>query len=389
MVLMVEPPSSNPPVGGSQHPQPLHTPLSSEPELRVEEDEPTSSTKSPETQRVLKRARFTSPGPEAHVDAPFLVSTTPPLSLFLSTQQPPTLRTPEETAPPTLPPPAMSCDVPADYLRHLESLVDSVLATVVIIQAATSQPVVLSPHMQRALELLNKFVAPNSATTRSASQPKTWGPTTPSYAQATTRTHSTPTVEKTIRLSLATHTRTSPKTLCLTRHSPHRLIVCWAGHPIPSTSIALDQFVQDLDMLVCGGLRHGSSRREHPSRITGANITKTGNLVIHTTAPFTATQLWQYREEIKQSASAIPGFDPPVTCTPELELDIPWHGIVIHGLPAVSLLAAYEGDRGDDGEALRLWEALERETGIPQADIRDIQVLCRDEEQGKQERLSL
>jgi hypothetical protein len=135
----------------------------------------------------------------------------------------------------------------------------------------------------------------------------------------------------------------------------------WAGHPIPSTSIALDQFVRDLDMLVWGGRRHGTSRREHLSRIAGANVTKTGNLVIHTTAPFTATQLREYSEEIKYSASAIPGFDPPVTCTPELELDIPWHGIVIHGLPAVSLLAAYEGDQGDDGEALGLWEALEKE----------------------------
>jgi hypothetical protein len=279
--------------------------------------------------------------------------------------------------------------VPADHLKHLESLVDSVLATVVIIQAATSQPVVLSPHTRRALELLNKFVAPNSATTCSASQPKTRGPTTPSYAQATKRTHSTPTVENTIKLSLATRTRTSPKTLRPTRHSPHRLIVRWAGHPIPSTSIALDQFVRDLDMLVWGGRRHGTSRREHLSRITGANITKTGNLVIHTTAPFTATQLREYSKEIKYSASAIPGFDPPVTCTPELELDIPWHGIVIHGLPAVSLLAAYEGDQGDNGEALGLWEALEKETGIPQADIKDIRILCRDEEQGKRERLSL
>jgi len=217
MVLTVEPPSSNPPAGGSQHPQPPHAPLSSEPELGVEEN-PSSSTKSPEPQRVLKRAHFTSPGPEAHIDALFLASTTLPLSLFSSTQQPPTLRTPEETAPPILPLPATSHDMPADHFKHLELLVDSVLTTVVIIQAATSQPAVLSPHMRRALELLNKLVAPNSATTCPAPQPKTRGPTTPSYAQATQtkRTHSTPTVENTIKPSPARRTHTSPKNLCST-----------------------------------------------------------------------------------------------------------------------------------------------------------------------------
>jgi len=106
-------------------------------------------------------------------------------------------------------------------------------------------------------------------------------------------------------------------------------------------------------------------------------------------APFTATQLRQYGKDIKGLAATIPGFDPPVTCTPALKLDIPWHGIVIHDLPAVSLIAALEGNQGDDGEALGLWEALEKETGIPQADIRDIRVLCHDEEQEKQEHLSL
>jgi hypothetical protein len=145
MVLTVEPPSSNPPAEGPQRTRPLNTPSSSgESKLRIKEDKPSPPTKSPDSQQVLKWARFTSPGLEAHVDAPFLVPITLPLSS--STHQPPSLRLPEEPAPSTPSPPTTSHDVPVDQLKHLESLVDSVLAAVDIIQAATSQPVILSPH---------------------------------------------------------------------------------------------------------------------------------------------------------------------------------------------------------------------------------------------------
>jgi len=191
MVLTVEPPSSNPPAGGPQRPRPPNTPSSSgESELGIKEDEPSPPSKSLDSQRVLKRARFTSPGLEAHVDAPFLAPITLPPSS--STHQPPSPRLPEEPAPSTPSPPTTSHDVPVDQLKHLESLVDSVLAAVVIIQAAMSQPVALSPHTRRAIELLNTLVAPTSATTCSApAQPKPREPTTPSYAQATKGSRST------------------------------------------------------------------------------------------------------------------------------------------------------------------------------------------------------
>ena len=104
-----------------------------------------------------------------------------------------------------------------DQLKHLESLVDLVLVTVVIIQAATSQPVILSPHTQRDIELLNTLVAPTSATTCPAlAQPKPWEPTMPSYAQATKGSCSTyAPVEKNVKPSPAGHqlsrNRTRPR----------------------------------------------------------------------------------------------------------------------------------------------------------------------------------
>ena len=160
----------------------------------------------------------------------------------------------------------------------------------------------------------------------------------------------------------------------------------WPGHPIPTSSIALDSFVRRLDNSISGIVWRGTNLQ---SRIAGANITKSGNLVIHTSAPFTAAQLREHQKDIKECSDSIPGFEPPSSCFPEFELDVPWHGIVLHDLPAASLLAAYEGDRGDDEDALGLWEALEKEAGIPQDRIRDVRILCRDEDQENREHLSL
>ena len=160
----------------------------------------------------------------------------------------------------------------------------------------------------------------------------------------------------------------------------------WPGYPIPTSPVALDSFVRQLNCSLSGIVRQGSNFQ---SWIAGANITKSGNLVIHTTAPFTAAQLREHQKDIRVCSDLIPGFKAPPSCIPELELDVPWHGVVFHDLPAASLLAAYEGDRGDDEDALGIWEALEKEAGIPQGQIRDVRLLCRDEDQENQEHLSL
>ena len=343
-------------------------------------------TKSPHTDRVVKWGRWETGPPPSKTSA--VTQAAHPSNAPIGHSEPPVPQA--RPAGLSMPLPAAFQGIIAEHLTHLESLLDSILATIMIIQSVNTAPTLsISSHAQDALKLIHTLIplahTPNDTNTPAPQQHKPAHKATASklYAQAAHTTCPLPAGQLTC-------TRTSPRNPHPTQHSPYHLIVHWAGHPIPSTSFALDQFVRDLDTAVSdGGFRRlGTSRREHLSRIAGANVTKTGNLVIHTRAPFTATQLREYSEEIKYLAGEIPGFDPPVTCTPELELDVPWYGIVIHGLPAVSLLAAYEGDRGDNGEALGLWEALEKETGIPQADIRDVRVLCCDEEQGKRKHLS-
>jgi hypothetical protein len=392
MVLTVEPPSSNPPAGGPQRTRPPNTPSSSgESELGIEEDEPSPPTKSPDSQRVLKRARFTSPGLEAHVDAPFLAPITLPPSS--STHQPPSPRLPEEPAPSTPSPPTTSHDVPVDQLKHLESLVDSVLAAVVIIQAATSQPVILSPHTRRAIELLNTLVAPTSATTCSApAQPKPREPTMPSYAQATKGSRSTHApVEKNVKPSPAGHqlsrNRARPRSPQQPRHSAYRLIVRWPGHPIPQSSNSLQDFICKFKKRI--GYIY---RRETGStlELAGANVTKSGNIVIHSKAPHTASQILHAirlsdPSDIALAGQHIPDFDCPSDILPEIELDVPWYGVVIHDIPAQPLLESYQGTELME----HLWDTATEQMGIPAKDIRDLRILCRDEDLEKKDRLSI
>jgi hypothetical protein len=118
-----------------------------------------------------------------------------------------------------------------------------------------------------------------------------------------------------------------------------------------------------------------------------ANVTRSGNLVIHTRAPYTAAQLKLHTQDIHNNAKAIPGFSPPDD-TPLAELDVPWHGLVIHGLPTLSLLDAYySGEAYKDD--MNIWDSLEKETGILQNDIRNLRILCREGAEERQSFLSL
>ena len=339
-------------------------------------------TKSPHTDRVVKRGRLHDP------DALAATQAAHPSDALLG--HPASANPPARSRSPTLPLPTPD-GVVADHLKHLETLLDSVLATVVIIQSVSTMPTVsVSSHAQEALKLLHTLVPmahpPPTASTSALSQsePLQEAPNRKSYAQATQPARPSPAGQLP---RVYSNTKGNPsRPTQQPRHSPYRLIACWPGHPIPTSSIALDRFVQHLDTAISGNALRGTNFQ---SRIASANVTKSGNLVIHTAAPFTAAQLQEHRNDIKSCSNVIPDFEPPPSCAPVLELDVPWHGIVVHDLPAVSLLAVFEGDRGDDGESLRIWEALEKEAGIPQEHIRDVRMLCRYEDQENRDHLSL
>ena len=96
---MVEPPPSNLLGRPSHHACSPDTASSSgDAEPESVQQEPIPPTKSPQSQHVVKQARFTSPGPETHVNASFLAPSASPLPS--STHQPPTMRSPAEDHPP-------------------------------------------------------------------------------------------------------------------------------------------------------------------------------------------------------------------------------------------------------------------------------------------------
>ena len=64
---------------------------------------------------------------------------------------------------------------------------------------------------------------------------------------------------------------------------------------------------------------------------------------------------------------------------------MPWYGVVIHDIPAQLLLESYQGTELME----HLWDTATEQIGIPAKDIRDLCILCRDEDLEKKDRLSI
>ena len=265
------------------------------------------------------------------------------------------------------------------------------LTTVAVIQAASTQPVVFSPHTLKALSLLNTLVAPTPATTRSVPQSKFMGPTTLSYAQAAKGSPTTHPVEHSVRPSGPSPVGHQPSRKCAQprlpqqpRHSAYCLIVRW---PVPRSSNSLQDFISWLKKWV-GRIYQINIGAE--LGLLGANVTRSGNVVIHTKAPHTASQLLYAIqlaefEDIAYAGQAILNFDCPGDIIPEVKLDVPWHGVIIHDIPAGPLLGSNRG-----AEALEhLWDIVPDQTGLPARDIWDLCVLCWGEELEKRDLLSI
>ena len=289
----------------------------------------------------------------------------------------------------------------AEDLCLLESLLESALAALVAIRSTpTPNPTSIVSHTAKnTLAELNKLV--NAATPGTSNDPNaqtslsSQGVQTVSTYADITKTGQAKLREAHTKRPLSGTSPSQPQSQFprpppqqkrhSSRHSPHRLIIRWPGRAIPSTATALTVFIDNLEGDINPDFAIG--RRPHTRRIAAANVTRSGNLVIHTKAPYTAAQLKLHIQDIHDNAKAIPGFSPPDDL-PLVELDVPWHGLVIHGLPTLSLHDAYyTGEAYDDNK--NIWDSLEKETGILQTEIRDLRILCREGEEEKRSFLSL
>ena len=104
-------------------------------------------------------------------------------------------------------------------------------------------------------------------------------------------------------------------------------------------------------------------------------------MVIHTCAPLTTAQLICEESAIQASLRSIKWKGDLLKLT--LELDVPWHGVVVHGIPAAPLWDAWNGDGQD------IWDNLLRDNGILPGNVKDVRILCQDEEAESKEQILL
>ncbi|KDR84378.1 hypothetical protein GALMADRAFT_237202 [Galerina marginata CBS 339.88] len=269
-------------------------------------------------------------------------------------------------------------------MKHLELLLDSLLATAVIIQAVSTTHGLLTAHARNALKAFNHIVTgsqPPPATTPTPVSPRT--APTQSYAQAATHHDPATTAAHLTRAQpaslisrpLPAHTE-KPK-LVRQRQKPantaQRLIIRWPGKPVVITPAALTSFVESLN----GSLSpHRSVVGGVPPLplVTGANLTRSGGIAIHVRAPFTAAELLTHRDTILETLDdeAREGMvDMDAIGDPLLELDVPWYGVVVHNVAGPPSVHAMEQEEG-------MFEPLRRDAGLLRKDIKDVRFLCTD-----------
>jgi len=209
-------------------------------------------------------------------------------------------------------------------------------------------------------------------------------PTSRTYAEvAATR----PAASKAAHLARSSHAGQNPRQR--TRQAPPRhpqascrIIARW-NDPVPQTATSLNRFLDRLNnSLFPQNFRLDNT---HPRKAIAANVTKAGSVVIHTAGPTVAAELLENPQWVHEAASSIPNFERPDN-EPTLNLDVPWYGMVIHDIPAASLVDAFDTVTHGEG----IWDRLEREAGVVLTEVKgNLKILCRQENIENQDRLSL
>ncbi|KAJ7158192.1 hypothetical protein C8R43DRAFT_1124812 [Mycena crocata] len=225
--------------------------------------------------------------------------------------------------------------------RHLESLLDSALATLTLINQTTAPPLAYTPHVLQVIHVLTHHIitqlpaTPAAPTTAHTTPIDTFPvPSMATYAAADGRSV-TPTPSEN---NTATHMIRKSQTLSLspptsdTEREPTRVILCFDQKPASSPKptrvnpLTLYHAISDELENLFEGLGHAKL-------LAGVQWTRNGNLVLHPaveacTAKFLAEQderMWKaIRPLLKLPETYLP---------PQFDTDEPWHSVVFHGVP--------------------------------------------------------
>ncbi|KAJ7737170.1 hypothetical protein DFH07DRAFT_944295 [Mycena maculata] len=196
-----------------------------------------------------------------------------------------------------------------DHYRHLESLLDSALATLALLHESHTAPTPLafSSHMFEVLLALNMYIVVNQAVH-------------PAPTPATTTTE--PSAEAHIAQTATLSLRTGANNRVRSRAS--RLIICFdPTDPIPpKRADTLELYAAIANVLP-----------KHAYHLARVSWTRKGNLVLHARSGVcTAKLLAAHEVQIWGALRPRLGFSTKKT-PPKFEIDEPWCTIVIHGAP--------------------------------------------------------
>ncbi|KAJ6507906.1 hypothetical protein C8R47DRAFT_61355 [Mycena vitilis] len=263
-----------------------------------------------------------------------------------------------------------------DHHRHLESLLDSALATVTLINLHATRPdyaPVYSSHLIQVIHALNHLTTTHN----------------PTPVETPTETHIPPTFPAATAVPGATYAEITTSPSLPTTHDPittkhhHTAQSLPPATPPPSersTSAQSDRVVIRFDLK-----KTQPTVRAHPEvlythieealgdahYLAGVRWTQRGNLVLYPhPATCTAKLLLQHASTIWAAIRPLLGV--PDKYTPRFESDSQWHSVVIHGAPVVV------GSSPMDNPASALaWLDPDAEF---RGSIKAMSVLCRPEE---------
>ncbi|KAJ7782952.1 hypothetical protein B0H16DRAFT_1494864 [Mycena metata] len=264
------------------------------------------------------------------------------------------------------------------HYRHLESLLDSALATLALIQTATSPPV-FTPHLLGVLQLLAHHITQTTQTTSGMGHSPSLATTTPLTTSATTSSPDLPPRSPSATYAAVADAKPStpdhhatvttpditPDTTPDTSERPSRVVVRF--------DLAEKRFkpqrVDELRLYVDISKALGDSDAEG-LLLSGVRWTKKGNLILRP-APNTCTAQFLVQHQGKIWATIRSRLQLPEGCEPPLfETDEPWHSVVFHDVPVP--------DAGSINYT-RVDKSLRQATSAP-VRVTDYAVLCRPED---------
>ncbi|PBK74538.1 hypothetical protein ARMSODRAFT_595778 [Armillaria solidipes] len=376
------PDDSPPPKVGTTRPRPPDTPSTPSRTLPASNPE---TIKSPHTNRIVKKPRNGTPmqksNPDNEADAIFapMPSTTTPMS---PTDFNARLSTTNKAVEPS--------ESTAIHLEHLETLVDSALATITIITshgAADAAPN-YSDHLKAAIHALltkidpkhdtNTATSPTPANTTSYVQATLHPPTRP---KAKVRFDPPPTMtpRKSSIAQVAHKDSTARATNTIHTTNPQRFLVRWPAGKSPAilencpAGLEAGRRARISTSAITKRFNTHLTKRLHPDGnsckdcIAGVEWTRAGNLIVHAQPPYTAMQLVR---ECTADIITLANMNMTSVPTPVVELDSPWTGVVIHNVESLALYKA----GGISGEAF--WRDVHDHSGLCQGAIKDVRVLC-------------